>query len=394
MATQVSAPTSAAGRFVDFAKPAIGDTEIGAVVAALESGWLSTGPRVREFEQAFAAYVGAPHAVAVNSCTAALHLSLLAAGIGPGDEVITSPLTFCATANVVLHTGATPVFADIDPVSMNILPAAVEAALTPRTRAILPVHFAGRPAELGALRAIANRHGLIVIEDAAHAVGASFGTRRVGSISEFTCFSFYATKNLTTGEGGMVTTASSEAAEWMRIAALHGMSKDAWNRYAPSGGRLYEVVTAGYKYNMMDLQAALGLVQLSRLPEMQRRRLKIWRRYDAGLGHLALGRPSPPEPGTEHARHLYTVLVDERAAGRSRDGLRQALRDRGVATSVHFTALHLFPYYAERLGLQRGMFPSAEMVSDRTMSLPLTPALTDAEVERVVDALQSLVERA
>jgi dTDP-4-amino-4,6-dideoxygalactose transaminase len=393
MATQVEAAPALHDRFVDFSRPAIGDTEIDAVVAALESGWLSTGPRVREFERQFADYVGAAHAVAVNSCTAALHLSLLAAGIGPGDEVVTTPLTFCATANVVLHAGAVPVFADVEPASMNIDPAAAEQAITPRTRAILPVHFAGRPADLSSLRAIADRHGLVLIEDAAHAAGAALGGRRIGSISEFTCFSFYATKNLTTGEGGMVTTASAEAADWMRVAALHGMSKDAWNRYSPAGGRLYDVVTAGFKYNMMDIQAALGLAQLARFPEMQRRRQEIWRRYDAGLAGLALTRPRPADLGTEHAHHLYTVLVNEREAGRSRDELREALRHRGIATSVHFTALHLFTFYAERLGLRRGMFPAAEQVSDCTMSLPLSPAMSDDDVARVVDTLGSLVAR-
>jgi dTDP-4-amino-4,6-dideoxygalactose transaminase len=381
------------GRFVDFARPAVGESEIGEVVAALESGWLSTGPRVQQFERAFAAFVGSPHAVAVNSCSAALHLALLAAGVGPGDEVITTPLTFCATANAILHAGATPVFADVDPVSLNIDPAAVEAAITPRTRALLPVHYAGRPVAIDALRVVAERHGLAVVEDAAHAAGASFGGRRIGSIGDFTCFSFYATKNLTTGEGGMVTTSSAEAADWMRIAALHGMSKDAWSRYSRAGGRLYDVVMAGFKYNMMDVQAAIGLKQLERFADLQARRAAIWEQYDTGLARLPLTRPAPPEPGTEHARHLYAVLVDPAAAGRTRDELREALRAAGIATSVHFTALHLLTYYAERLSLQRGMFPVSERVSDQTMSLPLSPAMTDEEVQRVVGALRWLVAR-
>lgn len=378
---------------VDFARPAIGDSEIGDVVAALESGWLSTGPRVQEFERAFASYVGARHAVAVNSCSAALHLALLAAGVGPGDEVITTPLTFCATANAVLHTGATPVFADIEPASMNLDPRQVEAALTPRTRAVLPVHFAGRPADLVALRAVAAQRGLALIEDAAHCVDGAVGDRRVGAIGDFTCFSFYATKNLTTGEGGMVTTQSAEAADWMRVAALHGMSKDAWSRYSRSGGRLYDVVMAGFKYNMMDIQAALGLAQLRRLPELQARREAIWQRYDAGLAGLPLTLPAPPAPGTVHGRHLYAVLVDRQAAGWSRDDLRQALHERGIVTSVHFTALHLLSYYADRLALRRGMFPAAEYVSDHTMSLPFSPALTDEEVDRVIEAVRTLVGR-
>jgi len=381
----------APGRLVEFARPRLDDAEIREVVAALESGWLSSGPRVHEFEQAFAAFTGASHAIAVNSCTAALHLSLLAAGIGAGDEVVTSPLTFCATANVVLHAGGTPVFADIDPVTMNVDPRAVEAAITGRTRALLPVHFAGRPADMPALRRVADRSGLVIVEDAAHCVDATVGNERVGAIGDFTCFSFYATKNLTTGEGGMITTASAERAEWMRVAALHGMSKDAWSRYSRASGPLYDIVMAGFKYNMTDVQAALGLRQLQRLPEMQARRLEIWNRYDEELADLPLTRPAPPAPGTTHSRHLYTVLVDSEATGCSRDALRQALRERGIATSVHFTALHLFPFYADRLGLERGMFPNAEYVSDRTVSLPFSASLTNADVDHVVGTLRTLL---
>jgi dTDP-4-amino-4,6-dideoxygalactose transaminase len=384
-----------AGRdgYVDFSRPSLGTQEIGEVVAALESGWLSTGPRVRDFERRFAEFVGAPHALAVSSCTAALHLALLAAGVGPGDEVITTPLTFCATANAILQTGAIPVFADVDPATMNLDPAAAAAAVTPRTKALLPVHYGGRPADVVALRAVADRHGLALIEDAAHCVDGAVNGRRVGSIGDFTCFSFYATKNLTTGEGGMVTTASGQADEWMRVASLHGMSKDAWSRYSRAGGRLYDVVMCGFKYNMMDIQAALGLKQLERLPEMQARRRALWERYDEGLADLPLARPAAPAPGTVHARHLYAVLVDASRTGCSRDDLRQSLQERGIGTSVHFTALHLFTYYAQRLGLRRGQFPAAEYISDHTLSLPFSPALSDEEADRVVDNVRELVGR-
>jgi dTDP-4-amino-4,6-dideoxygalactose transaminase len=387
------AVATAETRIVEFARPAVGESEIGEVVAALQSGWLSTGPRVQAFERAFAEHVGSPFAIGVNSCTAALHLALLAAGIGPGDEVVTTPLTFCATANAILHSGAIPVFADVEASSMNLDPAAVEAALTPRTRAILPVHFAGRPADVDALGAIARRHSLVVVEDAAHCVEGAVGGRRIGSIGDFTCFSFYATKNLTTGEGGMVTTASASAAEWMRVAALHGMSKDAWARYAGTSGRLYDVVMAGFKYNMMDLQAAIGLRQLARLPELQARRADVWRRYDEGLADLPVTLPAAPAADTVHARHLYTVLVDPARSGLSRDEVRAALAERGISTSVHFTALHLFSFYAERLGLRRGMFPAAELVSDRTLSLPLSAAVSDEDAERVVTAMRSIFGR-
>src|SRR5580765_6203546 len=253
--------TAVAVDVVPFSPPDIGGGEIAEVIATLESGWLSTGPRVHRFEEAFAAYIGAPHAVALNSCTAGLHLSLLAAGVGPGDEVITTPLTFCATANVIIHAGATPVFADIDPATGNLDPAAVAAALTPRTRAIIPVHYGGRPATVAAFQTLARRHQLTIVEDAAHCIEGVDAGRKVGTISDFTCFSFYATKNLTTGEGGMVTTASATAAEAIRVSSLHGMSRDAWSRYQRLSPTSYDVVLPGFKYNMSDLQAAIGLHQ-------------------------------------------------------------------------------------------------------------------------------------
>jgi dTDP-4-amino-4,6-dideoxygalactose transaminase len=374
--------------FVSFAPPDLSTREIGEVVAALESGWLSTGPRVKQFEQAFANYVGAKHAVAVNSCTAALHLSLLASGVGRGDEVVTTPLTFCATANVVIHAGATPIFADIDPVSLNLDPAAAAAATTSRTRAIVPVHYAGLPADMPAFLALARAKGLTLIEDAAHCVEGTVAGRKVGAIGDFTCFSFYATKNLTTGEGGMVTTNDERAASFMRVAGLHGMSKDAWARYAPGAATTqYDVVMPGFKYNMMDIQAAIGLHQLARLGEMHARRCAIWAQYDAGFAGLPLRLPPAAPAGATHARHLYAVVVDETAAGISRDTLRARLHERGIATSVHFRAVHLHPYYQDRFSLRRGMFPVAESVSDTTLSLPLSPAMPPADVERVIEAV-------
>lgn len=375
---------------VPFAPPAIGQEEIDAVVSTLASGWLSTGPRVHEFERAFAAYTGAPHAIALNSCTAALHLALLASGIGPGDEVVTTPLTFCATANVVLHAGATPCFADIDPETWNLSPAAARAAVTGRTRAVLPVHYAGRPAETAAFRELAASHGLTLIEDAAHAVEAVSGGRKVGTTADYTCFSFYATKNLTTGEGGMLTTASDEGARFARIAGLHGMSRDAWARYGGAGSPHYDVVMPGFKYNMMDLQAAIGLRQLAGLERRLARREAIWRIYDEGLADLPLTRPAPVARGDVHARHLYTILVTP-DTGWSRDALVAALAARGITASVHFRALHLHPFYQERFGFVRGQFPAAERVSDTVISLPLSGAMPGADAERVVDTLRQLV---
>jgi len=376
--------------FIPFSTPSISAQEIDAVAAVLESRWLTTGPRVREFETAVAAYTGVRYAVAVNSCTAALHLALLAAGVGPGDEVITTPLTFCATVNAITHTGATPVLADICRDTMNLDPRAVEQAITERTAAIVPVHFAGRPADVAALRALASQHGLTLIDDAAHAFGAEINGRRIGASADLTCFSFHATKNLTTGEGGMVTTDSAEWAERIRILALHGMSRDAWARYTREGTPHYDVVAAGFKYNMMDIQAALGLQQLGRFEALQQRRARVWRRYDEALARLPVWQPLPAAPNTVHARHLYTILVDPDACGVTRDALFAALRARGIGTSVHFRALHLHPYYAQQ-GYERGRFPHAEYVSDRTLSLPLSADMQDDDVDRVVSALTELL---
>jgi dTDP-4-amino-4,6-dideoxygalactose transaminase len=392
--TSVIAPPTTAGTStapIPFAPPAIGPEEIAEVVATLESGWLSTGPRVAEFEAAFAEYVGARFAVAVNSCTAALHLSLLAADAGLGKEVITTPLTFCATANAIVHAGATPIFADIDPITWNLDPAAAAQAMTPRTRAILPVHYAGRPADMRAFRTLAATAGAALIEDAAHCVEGVAGGLKVGAIGDLTCFSFYATKNLTTGEGGMVTTRSEKAAAFMKTASLHGLSRAAWTRYAPSGASQYDVLMAGFKYNMMDIQAAIGLQQLARIEQMHVRRTEIWARYDEALASLPLLRPAPVADGDVHARHLYTVLLDDVAAGMSRDDLQARLRERGIATSVHFRALHLHRYYQERFGLKRGMFPEAEAVSDTTISLPLSAAMPDSAVERVIEACHDVL---
>ena len=378
---------SATASPIAFAPPLIGASEIAEVVATLESGWLTTGPRVAAFEQAFAEYAVATHAVAVNSCTAALHLSLLASGVQQGDEVVTSPLTFCATANTIVHAGATPVFADVDPQTGNLDRDAAADAIGGRTVALLPIHYAGRPADLPALRALADAHGLRLIEDAAHCVEGISGGRKVGAIGDFTCFSFYATKNLTTGEGGMVTTNDAEAAAFMRTASLHGMSRDAWSRYTPGGRSDYDVVMPGFKYNMMDLQAAIGLHQLAALEERLTRREAIWRAYDEAFERLPLHRPVPVAEGDRHARHLYTVCVDEREAGVTRNQLQERLASRGISTSVHFRALHLHPYYRDRFQLRRGMFPAAEAVSDTTLSLPLSAGMPAAAVERVIEAV-------
>ncbi|MFN0067786.1 MAG: DegT/DnrJ/EryC1/StrS family aminotransferase [Limisphaerales bacterium] len=373
-------------RFLVFGEPVIGEEEIAAVVATMRSRWLGTGPRVKEFQERFAAYVCAKHAVATNSCTAALHLAMAASGIGPGDEVITSPMTFCATANAILHCGARPVFVDCDPGTGNLRPELVEAAVTPRTRAILPVHLAGLPCDMPAIMDIAARRGLEVIEDCAHAIEAQVAGRHCGTWGRAGCFSFYVTKNLTTVEGGMVVTDDEEFAARVRVLSLHGMSKDAWKRFSDSGYVHYEVAECGYKYNMTDMQAALGLCQLARVDEFLQRRTELWRRYQVGLAGLPLLLPPDPPPGADHARHLFAPRLDLDRAALTRDELLAALQRRKIGAGVHYLALHHHLLY-QRLGYRWGDFPGAEFVSDRTFSLPLSPAVSDADADDVIAAL-------
>jgi dTDP-4-amino-4,6-dideoxygalactose transaminase len=384
-------PIRPADRFLVFGRPAIEQPEIDEVVATLRSGWLGTGPRVARFEQAFRDYVGAEHAVAVGSCTAALHLAMLAAGLGPGDEVIVPGLTFVATANAVLHAGATPVLADVDPRTMNLDPDSAARAITPRTRAIVPVHFAGRPCAMDELGALAERHGLILIEDCAHAIETTWRGRHAGTFGAFGCFSFYPTKNLTTGEGGMVLTPSAEAAAKIKTLALHGLSKDAWKRFSDEGYKHYFVTELGFKANLTDLAAAIGLHQLARIETNAARRLAIWNRYLAELADLPLELPAPFEPETRHALHLFTVLVDEQRAGLTRDGFLAGITRHGIGVGVHYLALPEHPFYRQRLGWRPEDCPAATSIGRRTVSLPLSPALSDDDVGDVVAAVRALV---
>lgn len=377
--------------FLTFAPPSIGDEEIAEVVDTLRSGWITTGPKTARFEQEFARYLGAPGALAVNSCTAALHTALLTAGIGPGDEVITTPLTFAATANVIEHVRARPVFVDVDPETLQIDPDRLEAAVTPRTRAIIPVHFGGHPADLDAVDTIASRHGLLVVEDAAHALPARFRGRLIGSRGNPVAFSFYATKNLTTGEGGMLT-ADPEFLERARIASLHGMSHDGWKRYAEGGHWFYEVLLPGFKYNMSDIQAAMGLAQLAKLERHQARRRAVVHAYQAAFtGHDAFELPVE-RPEVEHAWHLYVLRLQPGVLRIGRDRFIQELTQRKIGTSVHFIPLHLHPYYRDTYGYAPDAYPVARSNYERMLSLPLHPGLSEADVEDVVGAVLDIAE--
>ena len=379
--------------FLVFGAPAIGDEEIAEVVASLRSGWLGTGPKVARFEADFAAYEDAPHAVAVSSCTAALHLSMLALEVQPGDEVITTALTFAATVNAIIHAGATPVLVDVDPATMNLDPAAAAAVVGERTRAILPVHFAGRPCDIDALAKLRDERGLVLIEDCAHAIETEYHGRHAGTFGDFGCFSFYVTKNVVTGEGGMVLARREEDAARIKVLALHGMSKDAWKRFSDEGYRHYYVTECGYKYNMTDLQAALGIHQLARVERNWERRRQIWSRYQAELDGLGLGLPAEPEPGTRHALHLYTVLVDEERCGVARDPFLEAMTAQGIGVGVHYLAIPEHPYYRERFGWRPDDYPAARRIGRQTVSLPLSPALSDADVADVVRAVRRVLGR-
>ena len=383
---------SAAQEFLPFALPSIGTDEIDEVTAALLSGWLTTGPRTKRFEAAFADYIGAPFAVAVNSATAGLHLCLAAIGIGPGDEVITTPLTFCSTANVVIHLGATPVLADVDD-DFNIDPEALRAKITPRTKAIIPVHFAGQPCAMDELLAIAHEHKILIIEDAAHALGATYHDRAIGTIGDATVFSFYATKNLTTGEGGMVTCENPEIAEKVRLLSLHGISKDAWKRYTSEGSWYYEVIAPGYKCNMTDIQAAIGLQQLARFTSMQEARRRIVAAYDQGLADLPIITPTT-NPRVKHAWHLYVIQLDLERLTIDRAQFIEELRARGIGASVRFIPLHLHPYYRDRFGYSLGDYPRAEYLYERIVSLPLYPRMAERDIDRVIDAVHNIVQTA
>ncbi len=375
-------------RFLVFGAPAVEEAEIAEVVASLRSGWLGTGPKVQRFEEDFKRYQQAQHAIAVSSCTAALHLSLLASGIRAGDEVITTPLTFCATVNAIIHAGATPVLADVDPRSMNIDPDRVQERITPRTRALVPVHFAGRPCEMDRLMEIAGRSQLKVIEDCAHAIETRHRGRPAGSFGEFGCFSFYVTKNVMTGEGGMVLARHEEdAARIMRL-ALHGLSRDAWKRFSDEGYRHYTVEEAGFKYNMMDLQAALGIHQLQRVEPNWQRRQQIWRRYDQAFASLPVRLPASPAPDTRHALHLYTLLIDEERTGVARDAFLEAMTRQNIGVGVHYLSIPEHPYYRETFGWKPEETPHATGIGRQTVSIPLSAKLSDEDVDDVIAAVQ------
>jgi len=377
--------------FLPFALPDISDEEIASVVETLRSGWITTGQRTKEFEDRFAAAAGMPHAVMLNSCTAALHLALEAVGIKAGDEVVVPTFTFAASAEVVRYFGATPVLVDVRQSDHNLAPASLEAALTPRTRAVIPVHFAGAPCDMDEIGAIARAHGLAVVADAAHCFPAHYKGRNVGTLADISCFSFYATKTITTGEGGAAVTANAEWVERMRIMALHGIARDAWKRYTAEGSWYYEVVAPGFKYNLTDIASALGLGQLARAEDMLARRRQIAEAYDQAFAGVEAVERLALAPDRSHAHHLYVIRLRPGVLAIDRDRFIAALKERGIGTSVHFIPLHLHPYYRDAFGYAPEALPVALDLYRRSLSLPIYSRMTDAEVGRVVAAVRDVV---
>jgi len=375
-----------------FSPPLIGEEEISEVVDTLRSDWITTGPKTKRFEKEFAAYLDAPGALALNSCTAGLHTALATLGIGPGDEVITTPMTFAASVNVIEHVGARPILVDVEPDTLNIDPALVAAAITPQTRAVLPVHFAGHPADLDPIAELATTHRLAVIEDAAHALPARYRNRPIGAGGNPAAFSFYATKNLTTAEGGMLT-GDAEFLDRARVVSLHGMSRDAWKRYERGGSWFYEVVVPGFKYNMTDIQAALGLWQLRKLAGFQERRRAVVRMYDEAFGSESALELPARRPEVEHAWHLYVLRLRPGALRIHRDEFIEELRQRNIGSSVHFIPIHIHPYYRDKYHYQPDSFPVAYGNYQRMLSLPLNPRLADGDVHDVIDAVLDIVRQ-
>jgi dTDP-4-amino-4,6-dideoxygalactose transaminase len=376
--------------FLPFALPLLGEEEKREVLKVLESGWITTGPRAFEFEKKIAAYVGASHAIALSSCTAALHVSLAALGIGEADEVITSTLTFCSTANVILHLRAKPVLVDVEPETLTMDPSQLERKVTRKTKAIVPVHYAGHPCRMDEIGAIARASGIHLVEDAAHALGATYKGMRIGTISELSCFSFYAIKNITTAEGGAVTLEDEELANRIRLYSLHGMSKDAWKRYTSTGSWYYEVLYPGFKYNLTDIQAALGLCQLEKLPAFLTRRQELASLYDEAFSDMEELNTLSVRSEATHARHIYPVLLNLDKLRIDRAKFIDELRSENIGTTVNFVPVHMHPYYRDTFGYRKGDFPVAEDAYLRLISLPLYPRMTARDAQDVIEAVKKI----
>lgn len=377
--------------FLPFALPSIGEKEIAEVVETLRSGWLTVGPRTKKFEEMVAGYVGVVRAAALSSCTAGLHLGMIALGVEQGDEVVLPALNFIAGPNCAVHLGATPVLVDVDPETLNVTPEILDAAITERTKIVVPVHFGGRPLDIDGIMEVARSRGVAVLGDAAHAMGAHYDDRSVGSVADATSFSFYVTKGITTGEGGILTSPDADLVERVGVLSLHGMSSGAWNRYSSRGSWFYEVHEPGYKYNMNDMSAALGIHQMEKVDCFRDRREEIARILHQGLGSEEAVTTPPWCDTCRHAWHLYAIQLDPERLNVDRDSFIRALRDEGIGASVHFIPIHYHGYYSHKLDYGRGSFPTTEAFFECAVSLPIYPSMTDADANDVVDAIRKLL---
>lgn len=377
--------------FLPFGAPLIEQAEIDEVVASLKSGWLGTGPKVHKFEEMFKEYKGVKYAMALNSCTAALHLSMLAIGIKPGNEVILPSMTFASTANAVIHAGGKPILVDCEKDTMNMDPEDIERQITPKTKAIIPVYFAGRPCNMDRIVDIANKHNLKIVEDAAHAIEAEYNGKKTGTFGDIGCFSFYVTKNIITGEGGMAITNVEEYANKIKRLSFHGIRKDKLHSSSDKKYKHYQVIDRGFKLTMMDIQAAIGIHQLPRVEKYWERRKEIWERYNEAFKDLPVFIPAPIPNGVKHSYHLYTLLLDIDKLNITRDEFLYEMAKRNIGVGVHYIALHLHPYYQQKYGYKRGDFPNADWISDRTVSIPLSAKLTDNDVQDVINTVREII---
>lgn len=380
--------------FLPFTTPCLDQEVLDSAMDCLKSGWLATGPRVQQFESDLRDYVDAPHMIAVNSATSGLHVALVACGVGAGDEVITTPMTFVSTVNCIIHAGATPVFVDVEPHSYNIDVTKIEAAITPKTKAIMPVHFSGLSVDLDPLYALAQKHNLRVIEDAAHAIGSTYKDQKIGSFGDIQVYSFHPCKNMTTAEGGAISVHDEETAKRMRVMRFHGIDKDAWDRYSKKGNQSLNVIAPGFKYNMSDLQASIGIPQLKQLDLYNAKRAALAKRYDEAFeGWSELDRPARSSYNAFNPYHIYAVLVNDNKVGLNRDQVMQALKEVNIGTGLHYPAIHLFPYYKNTYSFKDRDFPRAERIGSSIMSLPLFPHMTFAQQDRVVAALKTIFKK-
>ena len=380
-------------KYIVFGSPQIKDDEIREVIDTLKSGWIGSGPKVLDFQNKFKDYKNTENAVALNSCTAALHLSLLALKLKKNDEVITTPMTFCATINSIIHSGAKPILVDVDPETMNIDTEKIEEKITKKTKAILPVHFAGRPCNMKRIMQIAEDYNLKIIEDCAHAIETEYEGKGAGTFGDFGCFSFYVTKNLVTGEGGMVITNDKKKADYIKRTALHGLSKDAWKRFSDEGYQHYFVQEPGYKYNMMDIQASLGIHQLKRIEKNWKIRKKIWEYYNASLSDLPLKIPMSIEKNTKHAYHLYTIMINKKNSKIGRDDFLQRLHNLKIGTGVHYQSITEHPYYKNYFNWNSMEYPHSLKIGRETVSLPMSPNLSTGDIERVVESVKKILNK-